>query len=254
MDLISHVTGVTVTGNFTPGASTPSPYNVTHVGATDGTGPQNASKNMAEIYNRILLNNDALIQMAGLSVDHNNWVQAAQAVLKVAGGMDGGTCPNTGPASAPSLTSPYTQYTGVTSGEKWQWVGGAWVVVGKYYKSSSLLAGVNLAAATPTNITTLTAMRDGPVNIASLVCGLSQTAGGNILASYIIRTRSGTTVQLGDTLINYTTATMNQLALCRGATPADVLQGDVYTLVGLASLACNLSPSNGNALYMQYTS
>lgn len=83
MDLLSHVPGVNVTGSFTPGANTPAPFNVAHVGGVDGTGPQNATKNMAEIYNRLLLERAAVILKAGLAIDNENWVQMAEAIEKL---------------------------------------------------------------------------------------------------------------------------------------------------------------------------
>jgi hypothetical protein len=81
MDLATHFTGVVNTGSFTPGAATPAPFNVSHTGLVNGAGPSSASKNVAEIYNRILLNNAALVNMLGSTVDNTNWVQAS-AVLK----------------------------------------------------------------------------------------------------------------------------------------------------------------------------
>jgi hypothetical protein len=80
MDLVSFVPGIGPTANFTPGASTPPPFNVSHVGCTDGTGPTTASNNMAEIYNRILLNIASTVSAAGIPIDNNNWTQLPQAV------------------------------------------------------------------------------------------------------------------------------------------------------------------------------
>lgn len=80
MDLITHVPGVTNSALFTPGPNTTAPWNVAHTGLTDGTSPNNASKNMAEIYNRLFLDRAAVIQKAGLTIDNNNWVQMAEAI------------------------------------------------------------------------------------------------------------------------------------------------------------------------------
>lgn len=84
MNLVSHITGVGPTATFTPGPTTPSPFNVSHTGLTDGTGPTTASANMAEIYNRILLQIAATITASGLTVDNNNWAQMATAVVAIA--------------------------------------------------------------------------------------------------------------------------------------------------------------------------
>ena len=81
MDLITHVTGITNSGSVSPGANTPAPFNVPHTGAVDGSGPSTATKNMAEIYNRLLLERAAIINMLGSTIDNANWVQAS-AVLK----------------------------------------------------------------------------------------------------------------------------------------------------------------------------
>ena len=80
MDLVSFIPGVGPTASFTPGSTPPPPFNVAHTGLTDGTSPATASSNMAEIYNRLLLNVAATITAAGLTIDNNNWAQLPQAV------------------------------------------------------------------------------------------------------------------------------------------------------------------------------
>ena len=80
MDLASFIPGITNTGTFSPGSTTPPPFNVSHTGLTDGTGPSTASKNMAEVYNRILLQIAATIASAGITIDNNNWTQLPQAI------------------------------------------------------------------------------------------------------------------------------------------------------------------------------
>lgn len=84
MNLVSHIIGVGPTVTFTPGPTTPSPFNIPHTGLTDGVGPATASANMAEIYNRILLQIAATISVSGLTVDNNNWTQMATAVVSIA--------------------------------------------------------------------------------------------------------------------------------------------------------------------------
>lgn len=81
MDLVSFIPGVGPTASFSPGATTPPPFNVAHTGLTDGTGPTNASNNMAEIYNRLLLQIQATIVASGLTPDPNNWTQLPEAIV-----------------------------------------------------------------------------------------------------------------------------------------------------------------------------
>ena len=92
MDLVNHIPGIANSASFTPGGNTPAPYNVAHTGLTDGTSPATASKNMAEIYNRWLLAQAAIIKEAGLTIDNANWTQMATAIktLVAAGGAGGG--------------------------------------------------------------------------------------------------------------------------------------------------------------------
>lgn len=80
LDVASFIGGITNTASFTPGANTPSPYNTSHTGVTDGTDPTSASVNVAEMYNRILLAMAALIDTAGVVVDHANWTQLTTGV------------------------------------------------------------------------------------------------------------------------------------------------------------------------------
>lgn len=80
MDIISFIPGIGVTGSFTPGSTTPAPFNVSHTGAVDGISPSTSTNNMAEIYNRLLLQTQAVIVTAGLTVDHNNWTQLGTAI------------------------------------------------------------------------------------------------------------------------------------------------------------------------------
>jgi hypothetical protein len=81
MDLITHIPGITNSGSFTPGANTPAPFNASHTGAVNGAGPSTATKNMAEIFNRMALSDAALITMLGGSIDNANWVQGPELLL-----------------------------------------------------------------------------------------------------------------------------------------------------------------------------
>ena len=73
IDLVSFVQGVTNTKTFTPGANTTAPYNTNHTGMTDGTSISTSSRNMAEIYNRFMLNIAATIAESGIPIDNDNW-------------------------------------------------------------------------------------------------------------------------------------------------------------------------------------
>ena len=86
MDLVSFIPGVGPTADFTPGASTPAPFNVTHTGLTDGTGPLDSSKNMAEIYNRLLLQVASVIVKSGIPINNANWTQLGEAVQAMVNG------------------------------------------------------------------------------------------------------------------------------------------------------------------------
>lgn len=84
MDLASFIPGILTTAPFSPGATTPAPYNVNHVGTTDGTGPLDSSANVAEIYNRLLLQIASTIDHSGIGIDNNNWAQLPFAVQQIA--------------------------------------------------------------------------------------------------------------------------------------------------------------------------
>lgn len=116
MDLVSFVPSVGATASFTPGSSTPAPYNVSHIGLTDGVSPATASLNQAEIYNRILLQIASAIAGSGLTVDNNNWAQLGQAMAAYAATSYGTTqtwmdvlVTSPGPRA---LTTPYPNGTG----------------------------------------------------------------------------------------------------------------------------------------------
>jgi hypothetical protein len=147
MDLITHIPGVAFSAPVTPGLNTPAPWNVSHTGLTDGTSPNNATKNMAEIYNRLLLANAAIIQDSGLTLDYTNWTQITSAI-RLLGINHGGSCPATGPASPPTSAAPFTRYTSVSPySEHWEWSPSGWFVTGKQYGVTSVPANVTHSAA-----------------------------------------------------------------------------------------------------------
>jgi hypothetical protein len=84
LDLVSFISGIGPTIAFTPGANTPSPFNTTHTGVTDGTSPTTASLNQAELYNRILLQIASVVSVSGISIDHANWTQLPAAIQAIA--------------------------------------------------------------------------------------------------------------------------------------------------------------------------
>lgn len=175
MDLITHIPGITNSAPFTPGVNTPPPWHVSHTGLTDGTSPNNATKNMAQIYNRLLLERAAIIQAGGLTIDNNNWAQTVAAIRLMIGNNFGGLCPNTGPASPPTEASPYTKYKSAL-GEYWEWQGDAWKVIAG--KRAHAAIGVNeaLTASTPKIVQTFTCHRSGGVSFAGQV-NLTTSAG-----------------------------------------------------------------------------
>jgi hypothetical protein len=83
--LIDHIANHGSDGGVTIGANTPAPYGGANLtGFVDGTGPQNASKNMAEFYNRQVFAAKHLLEAAGLTWDPANWAQMTQAVQSIA--------------------------------------------------------------------------------------------------------------------------------------------------------------------------
>jgi hypothetical protein len=84
MDLVSFISGIGPTQSFSPGVSTDPALAGPHTGLTDGTSPTTASSNMAEIYNRLLLQVASVIVKSGLTVDNTNWSQLADAVTAMA--------------------------------------------------------------------------------------------------------------------------------------------------------------------------
>ena len=99
--------------------------------------------------------------------------------------LNGGTCPNTGPASAPTLLNQFTQYTGITTGEKWQWVGGAWCVTGKLFGVTSISA--NVTHSTPGEVAafSFTAHRAGRIIVTMhnyMVATASAQASGAVIS------------------------------------------------------------------------
>ncbi len=80
MDLVSFISGIGPTQSFSPGISTDPALAGPHTGLTDGTSPTTASSNMAEIYNRLLLQIASVIVKSGRPIDNSNWSQLADAV------------------------------------------------------------------------------------------------------------------------------------------------------------------------------
>jgi len=83
-DLVSFIPGIGNTKTFSPGVNTPAAYAGPHTGMTDGTSVATASSNMAEVYNRILLDLTATVASSGLTPDPTNWAQLPIAVQMIA--------------------------------------------------------------------------------------------------------------------------------------------------------------------------
>jgi hypothetical protein len=250
--LINHIANHGIDGSVTIGANTPAPYGAASLtGFVDGTGPQNASKNMAEFYNRQVFAAKHLIEAAGLTWDPANWAQMTEAVAKIAGGLDGGTCPNTGPAAAPTLANPYTQYTSAL-GEKWEWVSGSWNVVAKRYGTTITSSVVRpILNNTTTLIHSLTTPRNGTVavsmyskarSVGNTIVSCSNYLGlGGVAGSACVDTDRGT-VAVGDS--NLVTTSLSRVVVTAGQT---VDAWVAYTNTG--GVTCNLEDS---FLSMQY--
>lgn len=84
LDLISHVPGVGNYALFTPGINTPAPLNFAHIGGVDGTDRNTATQNVAQLYNRLMLQVAAVVYTSGLVIDPDNWTQLALAVQTIA--------------------------------------------------------------------------------------------------------------------------------------------------------------------------
>lgn len=253
MDLITHIPGIANSAPFTPGVNTPSPWHVSHTGLTDGTSPNNATKNMAQIYNRLLLERAAIIQAGGLTIDNNNWAQTVAAIRMMIGNNFGGLCPNTGPASPPTEANPFSIYKS-DLGEYWMWLGDAWKVVAGLYYQNVFTASVSQVAGVTKAICSLTAPRNGLAQIRAILSTLNASAGSNQAESYITRTRSGSTVTIADSLAEYTTVATNQYSQTRSLCTYSVQAGDVFTLIAFSTVAMNPSPQNDSSIYLQYIS
>jgi hypothetical protein len=252
MDLITHVPGITNSAAFTPGANTPSPWNTSHTGLTDGTSPNNATKNMAEIYNRLLLERAAIIQDAGLVIDYNNWTQMTTAI-RLLGVGHGGSCPVTGPANPPTAAAPYTRYTSVTPYfEEWAWNGVAWGVVSKDYRYSAFQPSVNITAGATVTLISAVVPRSGRIYASGVVCGLSNSASLNALVSNLKLTRLGVPTTLADSQSKDDANANGQYVLTRPQAPIDVLAGDTISTIATTTGGTLLSAANGNAIYYQY--
>lgn len=95
MDLVTFIPGILNSASFSPGPATPAPFNVNHVGLVDGSYPDEASANVAQIYNRLLLQIASCIQYSGLTINNDNWAQLPYAVEAIAqavvnGSLSGG--------------------------------------------------------------------------------------------------------------------------------------------------------------------
>jgi len=84
VDLIDFIPGINTSAPFSPGPTTPAPFNVNHIGGTDGANPNNATFNVSEIYNRLLLQVASTIAYSGLTIDNDNWAQLPYAVQQIA--------------------------------------------------------------------------------------------------------------------------------------------------------------------------
>jgi hypothetical protein len=108
--LIDHIANHGSDGGVTIGANTPAPYGGANLtGFVDGTGPQNASKNMAEFYNRQVFAAKHLLEAAGLTWDpanpkKNNFtaVMPRYSSVRNAGGVNH----LTGQLASMTLTNP----------------------------------------------------------------------------------------------------------------------------------------------------
>ena len=153
-------------------------------------------------------------------------------------GLNGGTCPDTGPAAAPSLATPYTQYTGVTTGEKWQWVGGAWCVVGKMYGVSTANASFPMTGGTQYTFQTATMPRDGHI-IATLSTMGGATAAGHKMLCWMER---GGMKVAADTALGSVTA--DQI-FCSAAQEIEVSAGDVVNFITFSGNTQNIPTRAG---------
>lgn len=115
MDLASFIPGIGPTTSFTPGSNTPPPFNVPHTGLTDGTGPATASKNMAEVYNRILLELKATVVYSGLAIDNTNWTQLYPAIKRIAD-ASAAAAVSTLPVTPTVAPKSFMQITNLTTG------------------------------------------------------------------------------------------------------------------------------------------
>lgn len=141
----------------------------------------------------------------------------------ISSGLYGGACPNTGPASAPTLANPYLEYTSAL-GEIWRYVGGVWKVIASHYGVDFANATYAIAANTQQVVQSFTAPRDGIIQ-----CSISSfTAAG----------------QAGNGL--YVEGKYNTLKICADSTLSDIIGRQQYV-----SAAQTMAVSAGAVITME---
>jgi hypothetical protein len=230
--LIDHIANHGTDGGVIVGANTPAPYagaNLT--GFVDGTGPQNASKNMAEFYNRQVFAYKHLVEAAGLAWDKDNWAQMTQAIRLISTPGFGGLCPNVGPFFAPTETNPATKYKSAL-GEYWEWMGDAWKVTAGKYGQRFVSLAYSMAAGVEQVAQTFVCHRAGKLVADVAVYGSTGSAGQAVLA----RVMQGGVNFLASDLSPTTTASEARFAATASCS-IDVLPGYVLTSQVTANLA-----------------
>ncbi len=132
-DVTSDIAGVGPVANFTLGLNTQAPYaGFSIVGLTDGVSAATASKNMAEIDNRMLFERRYTIELAGLTydpLDDSQFVRALQKLPNISPASYAQFPSTDRPVNPPSVADPATIKTN-TNGEVFMWNGTTWTYMG----------------------------------------------------------------------------------------------------------------------------
>lgn len=159
-------------------------------------------------------------------------------------------CPATGPAADANKVKIYKS----TLGEYWMWLGDGWKLVSSGYRLVNAIASNALTAGLTTAIVSLTAPRSGIAVLRGILSAKNIAGAHTELMSQIRRVRGGVVSLAEDSVAVSLTTIAGQYAQARAYCVRDVVEGDVYYLLGTASQNVTDSPENASSIYLEYLS